>query len=192
VRRLLGNRSWALYAAGFAAAWTSVVVAALGTALELAFSGTSPANIAVPAMGAVHALIGIGEGLITVGALAFLHASRVDLIKTDHVQPKYGRLVWAAGLLLAVLLAIASPLASRHPDGLMRVASQYGFINQAKNPLFSIIPHYAVPGIANKNLATVIAALIGILIVFAVTLGVAYSRRRKSSASTNPNDPTTS
>jgi cobalt/nickel transport system permease protein len=51
-RRLLRGKSWGIYAAGFAAAWTSVVVAALGTAIELAFSGTSPANIAIPAMGA--------------------------------------------------------------------------------------------------------------------------------------------
>jgi cobalt/nickel transport system permease protein len=192
VRRLIGSRSWSLYVAGFAAAWTSVVVAALGTALELAFSGTSPANIAIPAMGAVHALIGIGEGLITVGALVFLHASRADLIKTDKIQPKMGRLVWVVGLLLALLLAIASPLASKHPDGLMRVAIQYGFINHEQNPLFSIIPHYAIPGIGNESLATIMAAVVGVLIVFVVTLGVAYTRRRRSNSSTHQNDPTPS
>jgi ABC-type Co2+ transport system permease subunit len=31
-------------------------------------------------MGLVHALIGIGEGLITVGVLAFLRAVRPDLL----------------------------------------------------------------------------------------------------------------
>jgi cobalt/nickel transport system permease protein len=76
VRWLAGSRSAGVYASGFIAAWTSVVVAALGTAMELAVSGTSPANIAIPTMGGIHALIGIGEGLITVGALAFLHARR--------------------------------------------------------------------------------------------------------------------
>ena len=82
-----------------------MVVAALGTGIELAFSGTSPANIAIPAMGGIHALIGIGEGLITVGALAFLHASRRDLLRADETGIKRGRLVWVAGLALALLLA---------------------------------------------------------------------------------------
>ena len=48
-----------------------VEVSALGTALELALSGTSPANIAIPAMAGIHALIGIGEGLITVWCVGF-------------------------------------------------------------------------------------------------------------------------
>src|SRR4030042_1924244 len=61
IHRLVGRRSWSIYVSGFAAAWTSVVVAALGTALELGISGTSPANIAIPAMGGIPALIGLGE-----------------------------------------------------------------------------------------------------------------------------------
>ena len=69
VQKLAGGKPWGLYVGGFAAAWLAVFVASLATALELAISGTSPANIALPTMGAVHALIGIGEGLITVGAL---------------------------------------------------------------------------------------------------------------------------
>jgi cobalt/nickel transport system permease protein len=182
VRRLAGGRSWSIYASGFAAAWTSVVVAALGTALELGISGTSPANLAIPAMGGIHALIGIGEGLITVGALAFLHASRRDLLKFGETGTKRGGLVWVAGLVLALLLAIASPLASRHPDGLMRVAVQYGFIRSAQNPLYSLIPHYLFPGIQDKTLATILAAVLGTLIVFGVAIGVAYSRKRKSAA----------
>ncbi len=181
VYRLAGERSWGIYASGFAAAWTSVEVAALGTALELAISGTSPANIAIPTMGGIHALIGTGEGLITIGALAFLHSSRRDLLKSGEAGSKRGSLVWVAGLVLALLLAVASPMASKHPDGLMRVATQYGFINSAQNPIFTLIPHYLFPGVENKNLATILAAILGVLIVFCVALGVAYSRRRKSS-----------
>jgi cobalt/nickel transport system permease protein len=65
---------------GFAAAWLSVVLASLVAAAELALSGTSPWAVALPAMGLVHMLIGIGEGLITVGVLAFLRAARPDLL----------------------------------------------------------------------------------------------------------------
>jgi cobalt/nickel transport system permease protein len=80
LRRLLGDGTWAVMASGFAAAWLSVVVASLVAAAELAFSGTSPWMVVVPAMGLVHALIGLGEGLITVGVLAFLRAARPDLL----------------------------------------------------------------------------------------------------------------
>jgi cobalt/nickel transport system permease protein len=181
VHRLAGGRSVGIYVSGFAAAWTSVEVAALGTALELAISGTSPANLAIPAMGGIHALIGIGEGLITVGALAFLHATRRDLIKAGETGSVRGGFVWVVGLVLALLLAAASPLASKHPDGLIRVATQYGFINSAQNPIFKLIPHYLFPGVENKTLATILAAILGTLIVFGVAMGVAYSRRKKSS-----------
>jgi len=180
VHRLTGERSWGLYAGGFLAAWTSVEVAALGTGLELSLSGTSPANIAIPAMGGIHVLIGIGEGLITIGALVFLNATRRDLIKTNTAAQPKGNWVWVAGLILALLLAVASPLASKHPDGLISVAQHYGFLSNEKNPLFSLIPHYVFPGIGDKTLATILAAILGTLIVFGVTLGVAYTRRRRS------------
>jgi cobalt/nickel transport system permease protein len=183
VRMLAGGRPWGFFAGGFVAAWASVEVAALGTALELSLSGTSPANIAIPAMGGIHALIGIGEGLITVGALAFLRASRGDLLKTSETAPVRGNWVWLVGLLLALLLAVASPLASKHPDGLMRVATQYGFINSEQNPILRLIPHYLFPGVEDKTLATILAAVLGTLIVFGVTLGVAYSRHRKTTTS---------
>jgi len=80
LRRLLGERPWAMMASGFAAAWLSVFVASLAAAAELAISGTSPWIVALPAMGLVHMLIGIGEGLITVGVLAFLQVARPDLL----------------------------------------------------------------------------------------------------------------
>jgi cobalt/nickel transport system permease protein len=80
-QRVLTNRAWASLASGFLAAWCSVFLAAIATALELALAGTSPAQIALPAMGSVHALIGVGEGLITVAALAFITTTRRDLVE---------------------------------------------------------------------------------------------------------------
>ena len=66
--------------AAFAAAWLSVEAAAVATAFQLAVSGTSALAVALPAMIGVHALIGIGEGLITLGALALVRAARPDLL----------------------------------------------------------------------------------------------------------------
>jgi cobalt/nickel transport system permease protein len=181
IRKLTANRSWGLYVSGFAAAWGSVVIASLACALELSISGTSPANIAIPAMGGIHALIGIGEGLITIGALAFLHASRREMFAPGAVSTKQGGVVWIVGLLFALLLAVASPWASSHPDGLEWVAEQQGFLLKAQNPIYNIIPDYSFPGVTNTAAATIIAGLIGTLIVFIVVLGVAFTRRRKAS-----------
>lgn len=80
LNRLLADRPWATWVSGFAAAWLSVVIASLVAAVELAVSGTSPWGVALPAMGLVHMLIGIGEGLITVAVLAFLRVTRPDLL----------------------------------------------------------------------------------------------------------------
>ena len=179
VQKLAGGRSWGIFVGGFSAAWISIEMAALGAALELTVSGTSPANIAIPAMGGIHALIGIGEGLITVGALAFLYASRRDLVQAGEAAPARGRYVWAIGLVMALALAIASPLASSHPDGLEWVAGQNGFLDLARSPFYEIIPDYMLPGFSNTAVATILAGIIGVVIVFAVSLGVAYSRRRK-------------
>lgn len=66
--------------AAFAAAWLSVEAAAIATTLQLAASATSPLAVALPAMVGVHALIGVGEGLITLGALGLVRAARPDLL----------------------------------------------------------------------------------------------------------------
>lgn len=176
VQRLSGGRSWGIFAGGFIAAWLSILASALGVALQLAVSGISPANVAVPAMGGIHALIGIGEGLITLGALAFIHSARRDLITGERAAPA-GGLVWLSGLLIALGLAAAAPLASAHPDGLEWVAEQNGFLDLAQGPVYKIIPDYIFPGIGSEALATILAGVIGTLIVFGVSLGVAYSRR---------------
>lgn len=180
VLKVAGRRSWGEFLAGFLAAWLSIEVAALGVGLQLALSGTSPANIALPAMGGIHALIGIGEGLITVGALAFLYASRRDLVTQESGSFSGSRGIWLVGLLLAVLMAVASPLASSHPDGLEWVAGQYGFLQNAQEPLYEIIPDYVIPGVSNQALATILAGVLGVALVFAVTLLTARIRRRRT------------
>jgi cobalt/nickel transport system permease protein len=127
-------------------------------------------------MGGIHALIGIGEGLITVGALAFIYSARRDLVQTSQPAPA-GKVVWVVGLGIALLLAVFSPFASTHPDGLEWVAKQKGFLDMAQGPLYKVIPNYIFPGITNEAFATIAAGIIGTLIVFGVALGVAYARR---------------
>lgn len=57
-----GKKGLAL--AAFGASWLSVMVAAFAVSVELAISGL-PFHVVLPAMLGVHALIGVGEGLIT-------------------------------------------------------------------------------------------------------------------------------
>ena len=60
--------------------WLAVMAGATATSIELAISGTVPLAIVLSAMLGVHLLIGIGEAVITVGAVAATMASRPDLI----------------------------------------------------------------------------------------------------------------
>jgi cobalt/nickel transport system permease protein len=72
--------AWFLLAAGVAS-WFSVVAASGACAVELAASGAVPAAVALPAMLGVHALIGIGEALVTVTTLSAVLAARPDLVQ---------------------------------------------------------------------------------------------------------------
>jgi cobalt/nickel transport system permease protein len=66
-------------AAGIAA-WGGLLLASAAAALELALSGTVALGLALPAMVGVHAIIGVGEALITSAALLAIAASRPDLL----------------------------------------------------------------------------------------------------------------
>ncbi len=179
VQRLAGGKRWGVFLGGFAAGWLSVVIAALGVALQLALSAASPANVAVPAMGGIHMLIGIGEGLITLGALAFLYTARRDLVTSGGAAGVRSRAVWAGGLLIALALAVLAPLASANPDGLEWVAEQRGFLDRAQDPAYNIIPDYVLPGISSEALATILAGIVGVAIVAGVMLALTYTRRKR-------------
>jgi len=178
LQKALAKYPWGLFVSGFAAAWTSIFIASLAAALELALSGTSPANIAIPAMGAIHVLIGIGEGLITIGALAFLFAARKDLVEKSKVKAAGDKGILVGGSIVALVLAILSPLASSHPDGLEWVAEQKGFLDTAREAIYNVMPDYAFPGIADSNLATIVAGILGGIIVFGVAYAVASFEKR--------------
>jgi cobalt/nickel transport system permease protein len=78
--KVLGGENRGRIPAAAIAGWVSVMAAALAMSIELIVSGTSPAEIVLPAMLGVHAFIGIGEALITAAALAFIATTRSDLL----------------------------------------------------------------------------------------------------------------
>lgn len=87
---------------------------------------------------------------------------------------------WLVGLLVAVALALLSPLASTSPDGLERVAEDKGFLGKATAPLLKVIPDYLLPGINNEAVATIVAGLIGVVILFGLTYGLGWLLRARA------------
>ena len=81
---------------------------------------------------------------------------------------------WLIALLFCLAVASLSPLASSSPDGLERVAEDKGFISLAQEAPFQIIADYVFPGIENEAIATILAGLIGTLILFGVAYGLAW------------------
>jgi len=173
LRRFAADERLGRLAGGFVGAWLSVVTAAAAAALQLAFSGTSAFGVAMPAMLGVHVLIGIGEGLITVGALAFVMSTRRDLLSAATTGATANRWWWLAGLVIALALALLSPLASGSPDGLERVAEDKGFLDTAQDPPYQIIADYMFPGIENENTATILAGIVGTVLVFGIGYALA-------------------
>jgi cobalt/nickel transport system permease protein len=179
IYRLVASRGKAtrLVFAGFAA-WLSVMTGALATALELWLSGTARLDIVVPAMLFVHALIGIGEALITIAALAFIMQVRPDLLGEESASSK-GSFGWAvAGILIALAVVVISPLASANPDGLIRVATDMGFIHTGQAASFNIIPHYKLPFLGPTPLSTILAGAIGVLVVLGIVFMLGRALRK--------------
>ncbi len=176
-RTVIGRPRGVQLAVAGVGAWLSVMVAAFATSLQLWLSGTSRLEIVLPAMLGVHTLIGIGEALITVAALGFIMQTRPDLVDT-RANPRGGRGWIAAGLGIALAVAVLSPLASADPDGLERVAEDIGFLGQGQGPLYEAIPDYTVPFLGETPLSTIVAGIIGVLVVATLIFLVARLLRQ--------------
>ncbi|MGB2599018.1 MAG: energy-coupling factor ABC transporter permease [Candidatus Omnitrophota bacterium] len=146
-------------------AWLSVMMAALVCSLELATSGTIVFPRVIGAMLGTHALIGIGEGLITV---AVCFALAAEPIRTSPRRSITVPLV-ASGIIATML----SPFASGFPDGLEWVAERYQFFHESAPSFVSPLPDYSVSWISNEMISTGLAGLVGVFLTFFIAWGVA-------------------
>jgi len=83
---------------------------------------------------------------------------------------------WHIALIICVGIGgIFSLFASAEPDGLERVAHDQGFIDKEGESSFEIIPDYSSPGIDNEMIATSIAGIIGVVLMFVLVyyIGIA-------------------
>ena len=86
-RGLVGRGRRAQLAVCAAGAWLAVMAGAALTAVELALSGTVPIATVLPAMLGVHALIAVGEAVVTVAAMSAVLATRPDIVP-QHLRPR--------------------------------------------------------------------------------------------------------
>ena len=160
------------------------MVAAALTSAQLALSDL-PATIVFPAMMSVHAIIGIGEGLITAAAVLFLVGARPDLLTAGTPTADTGRRTIVVGTILAAILATCAPLASSDPDGLERVAEDTGFIERATDAPYQLLPDYTIPWLGETSLSTIIAGLIGVMALIGLIWGLAIILRMQSTQRSN-------
>ena len=160
------------------AAWLSTLAAALVTSLQLWLSGTSQLQIVLLPMLGVHVLIGIGEAIITVAALAFLEQTRPDLLNEKATGEKGGRGWVVGGVLVSLFAVLLSPLASADPDGLERVAKDMGFLHLGQSAPFQFLPNYTVPFLGQTPLSTIVAGAVGALVLLGLMIVIGKSLRK--------------
>lgn len=156
-------------------AWFSVLAAAGACAVQLAASGTAPLRLVLPAMLVTHALIGVGEALITLSVLTVVARVRPDLVHRPVVAPRLtGRELVLPGLTVALGVAVLlGPLASSLPDGLEWVAERLSFSTHDNPTIAAPLADYQLPGVGSPTLSNVLAAVIGTVLSLLVAWGVA-------------------
>ncbi len=184
IRRAIGGPKGVLIGA-MIAAWFSVLLASGAFALEMAAGGHRDAFLRILTwMALVHAAIGVGEALITGLVVRFVLLRRPDLLEPEEVgdEKPSGAAGWVrptvAGLAVALAVAVfLGPFAWDAPDGLEFVGETIGFLKESPPPpLPSPMADYTLklPGLEDyARLATAMAGLVGTLVVFGVSWGMA-------------------
>ena len=192
IRSWLPQSSGGVIGATGVAAWASVVLSALAFSLEWLFGASAPVSFddVFVAMVGVHALIGIGEAVISSLAVGAVLASRPDLVygasDLDVAQladtKVKTRTFVIGGLLVALVLAgVVGQFAVDNPDGLERVAEDTGFIESGSDHALGdfIFADYATAGISNETLSLAVAGIIGTVVTLAVAAGIFLATRER-------------
>lgn len=191
-RRLIRDPSRALIIGSIWGSWVTVMLGASLFCLEFASSrtaaGYSLGHLVFLMLG-FHALIGIGEAVITGLILKYLLQVRPDLVQQP--TPASNSRGWLgftlAGLLLAVaIVTFAAPFASSSPDGLEAVGERLTF-NDLSRPSWSLwLEDYSLPWLGEnwQGLGTILVGLAGTFIVFLLT--ILLTRGLKSRPIHNP------
>lgn len=179
VLRVAGNRTGAVAGAAGIAAVVAVPLSAGAFVIQFSLGGAADVSInaVLVAMIGTHALIGIGEGVLTALIIGAVMETRADLVHGapaglgEPTRRLSVRSVLVAGLLVTLVFAVVvSQFASRNPDGLDFVAQQEGFASTAETPATSGSPlaNYGAGLTGTDTVDTAIAGLVGVIIVLLV------------------------
>ena len=185
LRRVFPSTAGGVVGATGIAAWASVVMAAVAFSIEWLFGASAPVafDTVFGSMVGVHALIGIGEGIISALAVGAVLASRPDLVygaqdldQAQLTESKVGTRTFVIGGMLVALVfaAVVSQFAVDNPDGLEKVAEDTGFIESAQEHSLadSLFADYATSGISNEALSLAVAGIVGTVVALLVAFGL--------------------
>ena len=184
VKKIIGEEQGMIPAVAIAA-WCSTMLASICCAGELAWSGIVPWQTVFPAMAGIHAVIGVGEALITSFVIIAIKQTRPDLISQNAngtIAVNY-RSVLLYGIVVALgLVLFVSPFASTWPDGLEMVATQFGFDQNAvqHSHVAALLPEYKFPGINSPSLATILGGTFGVAIIIICMFILSRMLKRKT------------
>ncbi len=166
------------------AAWLSVLAAAALFCFEFRLSYSASdfqfSNV-FSLMVTLHALIGVGEALITGTIISLIHQQRPDLLyspTTKSTPRAVGRFL-VAGLMAALAVgAFVAPFASEMPDGLDAVAERFRIAasDSATAGLFEDYDKVPAPLAGWQSVSVSIAGIGGTLIVFVTALALGRLR----------------
>ena len=179
VRKLSGGGLRGTVAGSVVAAWLTVLAAAAVFCLEFRLSYSAAefefGNI-FTLMVTLHALIGVGEAIITGFVVSVIYQQRPDLLETPQtssdagVPGAIGRFT-AAGLVCALAVAaFAAPFASSLPDGLDSVSERFR-ITASDEAIAGVFEDYdQIPMSGWQSVSVSVAGIGGSLIVFAAAV----------------------
>ncbi|MCA9040712.1 MAG: energy-coupling factor ABC transporter permease [Planctomycetaceae bacterium] len=156
------------------AAWFTVMAAASLLCLELYFS-LDAQEFSLSRFSALmlpfHAVIGLGEGLITLLVLKAVAKQRPELLTIDScgmIAPsprRFALTTMASALAVTFFLA---PWASASPDGLEAAVEQQGLAERQSTTFFGLLNDYQIPWISahGEALSVGLAGALGVLMVF--------------------------
>ena len=182
IRKLLGGGFKGTVAGAVVAAWLSVLAAAAVFCAELRLSWHSTDlqfGSVFAMMVTLHALIGIGEALITGFVVSVIFQQRPDLIYGDSPEAactgratEAGRFLGAGLVAALAVAAFASPFASSMPDGLEAVAEKFS-LPASEEGISGVFRDYDQVPISTSNwegLSVSVAGIGGTVAVFAMAL----------------------
>ncbi|MBI1309727.1 cobalt ABC transporter permease [bacterium] len=185
VRRRFACRKRGTVIGAVIAAWLSVMAAAALFCVEFRLShapGEFRFRNIFTLMVSFHALIGIGEALITAVVIKVVLNHRPDLIFGLPAPSSQSRPLpqfIGAGLIAALAVAaFASPFASEYSDGLEAVSERES-VAASDNGISGVFTDYdAIPLGDWQNLSVSAAGIVGVAAIFALSLIMARTMRQ--------------